>query len=452
MKNRDVSVSSAQGMHLSKTLNIVETVSLAASDISPTSGVFLNMPVAIAMVGTGSFLVSLMAGIIAICVALTMAEIGSAFPKSGGIYSVIHRVMGKKVGFLALVAYLVEGVFIPAVTSMGSATYLAAVFPALKVNLLAPALMLIAMLISIANISSTGKFTTFLLALELLVVLTITIACLLNLKQPVSVLFSTQVIHGNSFSNVSWPTIFSTIAVMLFSFNGFDSALNFSEEMSGNQKSIGRSVFGAASIGIIAQLIPLAVILLAAPSLKGFLKSSNPILYVSNDVLGPTMHDFLSLGISLAMFACTISVLLQFSRVLYTSGRDNMWPKTINHFLQSIHPKFKTPWKATLFLGVVDIFLNFVSNLGDLISFTSVLVVLLYALIGICDIIARGKKVSFPYKNTFGIMAPIITIVASVYVLSRQTFINLLISLVILAVSFIYVSLFKKADTIDLNL
>ncbi len=99
---------------------------------------------------------------------------------------------------------------------MGSATYLAAVFPALKVNLLAPALMLIAMLISIANISSTGKFTTFLLALELLVVLTITIACLLNLKQPVSVLFSTQVIHGNSFSNVSWPTIFSTIAVMLF--------------------------------------------------------------------------------------------------------------------------------------------------------------------------------------------------------------------------------------------
>ncbi|MHA5104610.1 APC family permease [Oenococcus oeni] len=220
MKNRDVSVSSAQGMHLSKTLNIVETVSLAASDISPTSGVFLNMPVAIVMVGTGSFLVSLMAGIIAVCVALTMAEVGSAFPKSGGIYSVIHRVMGKKIGFLALVAYLVEGVFIPAVTSMGSATYLAAVFPALKVNLLAPALMLIAMLISIANISSTGKFTTFLLALELLVVLTITIACLLNLKQPVSVLFSTQVIHGNSFSNVSWPTIFSTIAVTLFSFNG----------------------------------------------------------------------------------------------------------------------------------------------------------------------------------------------------------------------------------------
>lgn len=42
MKNRDVSVSSAQGMHLSKTLNIVETVSLAASDISPTSGVFFK--------------------------------------------------------------------------------------------------------------------------------------------------------------------------------------------------------------------------------------------------------------------------------------------------------------------------------------------------------------------------------------------------------------------------
>ncbi len=452
MKNHDSSVSSTQGIHLSKTLNIVETVSLAASDISPTTGVFLNMPVAIAMVGTGSFLVSLMAGIIAICVALTMAEIGSAFPKSGGIYSVIHRVMGNKIGFLALIAYLAEGVFIPAVTSMGSATYLAAVFPALKVNLVAPVLMLIAMIISIANISSTGKFTTFLLALELLVVLTITVACLLNLKQPLSVLFSTKIIHGNTFSNASWPTIFATIAVMLFSFNGFDSALNFSEEMSGNQKSIGRSVFGAASIGIIAQLIPLAVILMAAPSLTGFLKSSNPVLYVANNVLGPTMHDFLSLGISLAMFACTISVLLQFSRVLYTSGRDNMWPKAVNRFLQSIHPKFKTPWKATLLLGLIDICLNFVSNLGDLISFTSVLVVLLYALIGICDIIARGKKVTFPYKNTLGIMAPIVTIVASVYVLSRQTVVNLLISLAILAVSFIYVSLFKKADTIDLDL
>lgn len=429
---------------LSKSLNIVETVSLAASDISPTSGVFLNIPVVIAIAGTGTISVAIIAGIIALCVALTMAEVGSAYPKSGGIYSVIHTILGKKLGFVALIAYLLEGAFIPAVTSMGAATYLVSVFPQLNVHFLAAFLMIIATGIAIMNISSTGKFTTFLLILELIVVLTITVASIMSMHQPLSTLFSNEILKNGSLTKVSLPTLFTAVAVMLFSFNGFDSALNFSEEMKGNSKSVGHSVLGAAGIGILAQVIPLIFIVLAAPTLKGFLGAKNSILFVANATLGGVVHNILSIGIALAMFACTISVLLQFSRVLFTSGRDQMWSRSINSFLQSIHPRFSTPWKATIFLGILDVILNFYSNLSDMISFTSVLVVLLYATVGVCDLIERNRKTNFPYRNTLGLVAPLITIAASLYALSQQEGKNLFISGIILLISAFYAFFFKK--------
>ncbi|MFB9769348.1 APC family permease [Lactiplantibacillus modestisalitolerans] len=420
---------------LNRSLNLVEAISLATSDISPTTGVFANIPVVLALAGTGSFTVALLAAVTALCVAVTMAEIGSAFPQSGGIYSVISRVFGARVGFVALIAYLAEGIFIPAITSMGAATYLVAVFPQLNVHLVAVVIMLLATGIAIMNISATGKFTTGLLVLELLVVTGITVGCLLHLQQPVSTLFSGRVFVSGNVRPVTVTTMFAAMAVMLLSFNGFDSALNFSEELKGNQQRVGRSVITAAVIGIIAQLIPLALIMLAAPSLTAFLRAGNPVNYVAQSVLGGPGHVLLSLGIAVAMFACTIAVLLQFSRVLYTSGRDHMWFGALNRWLQSLHPRYQTPWKATILVGGLGVALNGISNLGDLVAFTAVLIVVLYASIGSCDLVARLRRTRLPYRSRLGVIAPIITIAASLYALSQQAPKNLLISAIILGLA-----------------
>lgn len=413
-----------EDIKLSRSLKILDAVSISVSDISPTAGVFLQIPVVIAMVGTGSLVVTLVAGIIALCVAMTMAELGSMYPISGGIYSVIQKVLGRPIGFIALIAYLGEGIFIPSVVALGAATYFCNVFPIFNPNVVALILMLLAIGVAIINISSGAKFAAFLLTLELLVIGIFTIGSILHIHQPLQTLFSLQKLNvgGDSLTHVSIGGIFTAVTIMLFSFNGFDSAINFSEETEGDSSNVGKSVSRAAIIGFLAQLIPLGAMLLAAPNVVALMKSHSPINYITLHILGPVGVIILNLGAATAMFACTIAVILQFSRVLYTSGRDNVWPNKISMSLAILHSKFHTPWVATLALGILGALLCFFSNLGNLITFTSVLIVTLYALIAVCSFIIRfkGKGKQFPYKNPLRIFAPTIALIGGIAALTQQ--------------------------------
>jgi amino acid transporter len=91
---------------------------------------------------------------------------------------------------------------------------------------------------------------------------------------------------SGSFIDVGPVVIFTAVTVMLLSFNGYDSAINFSKETTGESKNVGKSVFRAASTGILAQIIPLIAVLIAAPSIKELLSSKAPMSYVSESVMG----------------------------------------------------------------------------------------------------------------------------------------------------------------------
>ena len=76
-------------------------------------------PVVMAVAGTASVWAYLVGCLLAICVAFCMGELGSMYPVAGGLYSIIHRVLGRPLGFLALVDYIAQGVFLPACDRTG---------------------------------------------------------------------------------------------------------------------------------------------------------------------------------------------------------------------------------------------------------------------------------------------------------------------------------------------
>lgn len=426
---------------LKKALNVFETVAIAVSDISPVTGVFLMLPVVLAMAGTGSFIVMLVAGIIAICVALTMAELGSMFPIAGGIYSIIRKVLGKTVGFISLIAYLAQGIFIPAVVALGAASYITNIFPSLNTNVVGFILMLLATGIAIMNISAGAKFTSVLLILELTIVGILTIVAFLNPVNSPSILFDLKMLNDSgSFIDVTPLVIFTAVTIMLLSFNGYDSAINFSEETKGESENVGKSVFRAASTGILAQIIPLIAILIAAPNIGKLLSSDAPMSYVSNSIMGNAAGILINVGAAVAMFACTIAVLLQFARVLYTSGRDNVWPDKISKAFSSLHSKFHTPWVSAIVLGGLGGAFCFYSSLGGLISFTSVLVVSLYILVALCSFVVhiKMKHLDRPYKIPLWPLPPAIALIGAGAALTQQAPKDLITVGIIAIVALIY--------------
>ncbi|MDP1315285.1 APC family permease, partial [Klebsiella pneumoniae] len=76
-------------------------------------------------------------------------------------------------------------------------------------------------------------------------------------------------------------------------------------------------------------------------------------------------------------------------RVVFSSGRDALWTPSINKIFTRIHPRWDSPWLATLFLAIPSALLSFSSNLADLTSFSVLLIMLVYLVVASSALMSR---------------------------------------------------------------
>jgi amino acid transporter len=106
---------------LKRAVNSLGHLALILSDITPTASLLVVGTAVIAAAGTGSVWAYIIGCFIAVNVALCMGELGSMFPVAGGLFSIVTRVLGKATGFVAMVDYIGQAIFLPASVAMGSA-------------------------------------------------------------------------------------------------------------------------------------------------------------------------------------------------------------------------------------------------------------------------------------------------------------------------------------------
>lgn len=94
----------------------------------------------------------------------------------------------------------------------------------------------------------------------------------------------------------------------------------------------------------------------------------------------------------------------------------------ISNALSWVHPRFKMPWVATLLVGILGAALCVQSSLITVVTFTSVLIIVLYALIAISAIVSRftQKQLERPFKMPLWPVSPIIALVGVGVALSQQ--------------------------------
>jgi amino acid transporter len=119
---------------------------------------------------------------------------------------------------------------------------------------------------------------------------------------------------------------------------------------------------------------------------------------------GHTAVDIVTWGAILAIFNASLAITLQFARVVYSSGRDKAWPMPISNALSYVHPRFKMPWVATMLVGVLGAILCAQSSLISVVTFTSVLIIILYALIAISALVSRVRQrdLERPFRMPYG--------------------------------------------------
>jgi amino acid transporter len=273
------------------------------------------------------------------------------------------------------------------------------------------------------------------------------LAGFLHVHQSLSTFTHPHMAAGTSgIGPVATSAIIAALATALFSVNGYDSAINFSEETEGEASSVGKAVVLAASIGIVFEVIPFIGVLLGTANLPAFLHSTTPVTDVVRTSFGHTAVDIVTWGAILAIFNASLAITLQFARVTYASGRDMAWPAPISKALSYVNPRFKMPWVATMFVGVTGAILCAQSSLLSVVTFTAVLIIILYALIAISALVSRvrQKDLERPFRMPLWPVSPVIALVGVGLAISQQKGSDLIICAAIFVGGAIYYAAFLR--------
>ena len=452
MKESDTSsedILQKAGYHqeLDRGLTVLQTVGLSLSDITPAASFFVIAAAVFPMAGTGAGWTFLIAGIVAICVALSMAELGARYPFAGGLYSIVTRVLGRPLGFLAMIDYVVQAIFLPAAIALGIGGYIHTLIPSIDANLWATLLMLMVTALAVLSVKTNANITGVFLTIELIVMVLVTIVGFTHAVTPISQLVHPVIYSSSGSSSVKLSVVLAAIAIALFSYNGYDSAINFSEETRGSARNVGRSVITAASLGVLFQVIPAFAVLMAMGTSHAFYASPLPIDYFVTRFMGPTGAAFIIVGVVFAVFNATLAIVLQFSRVIFSTARDGSWPKPVNRALTHIHPRFKTPWIAVLVVGLLGTVLTLLGSAIAAITFTSVMIIILYALIAVSAIVHRmgqRRTAALPFRMWLWPLPPLAALAGVILALTQQTASDLVTCAAIFAVGGLYYVLWGR--------
>ena len=335
---------------------------ITLSCLSPSIGVFIVGSDVIKQAGTGVFLCFTAAAVLGLAMAAVYGELASAFPETGGEYTILRRVLGPPWGFAVLGLNLLGFSIAQALSGFGVATYLAAVWPDLPVAPAAAALVLLVTGLAVLNIRVGAAITGAFLAVELLALAVLAGLVLIHPhRSAIAALVHPLAMTAGGRLGAPGPAVLgAATAGAIYAFNGYGAVVFLGEEMHEAPRRIARVVFLALGAAVVTELAPLAGVLIGVPDLRALDGAQAPVPAAIAQLAGPLVGRIMSLGVALAILNAMIAVALMAGRQLFSTGRDGLWPDRLSAALARVHPRFGSPWIATLVMGALGFLACFV--------------------------------------------------------------------------------------------
>jgi amino acid transporter len=436
----DQSIGERRSLH-GGALRPVNVLAIAVAAISPTTSVFLVYGAGLASAGTGVIWAFVIGAVIALAMAFCYAEVGSIFPSAGGAYTIVRRALGPVFGGVSTILFLVLGVVVTASILVAAATYLGQLTGAdIPVNWVAFGMMVLVTILSLERISPTSWVTGLMLVLELTVILVFTAFCLghVSLGSDPFSHPSLPASHGAGLIAVGASGMIAAIVPALFAFNGYDWPLYFAEESRGSRRALPRAVMFAAVISVVVEVLAVIAATYAIKDLSATSASAAPLSDIASRAMGSAGAKVLLAGVVIAMFDTGLAGNLAYARIYYAAARDNMWPKPLNPFFGHLTKRTQVPvWGfAVLFVGntVLCIF----TSLNNLITFTGVVIVIIYLLVAVSALVCRvrDRELARAFRMPLWPVPPLVAIAGVIVALTQQSARDLWIAFGIAIVSF----------------
>lgn len=332
-------------------------------------------------------LIWLLGGIVAACGALTFSELGSLFPKSGGVYVYLKEAYGSMVGFL----YGWVTLFI---ITTGAIAFLAELFAEymtafeflanVNKEWLAVFVVLFLAGINIFGVNILQIFASLFTGLKIIAIIFIVLIGIWYVNSAEVTTF--EFTFSNAPEN-AWNAIFFGLVGVFFSTGGWHQASYVSGEAINAEKTVPRAmVLGVLSVTVLYILINW-VYMLVLPL---------PEIAATKTIAGDTMNTIfpvwgrkaISIMVALSIFGSIGIFSVSAPRVYYAMAEDGVFFKQ----LAKLHPKYKTPVFAMVLQAIVAcVFILAFEELYDLMAFVTFMDILTMTLAAVTVFVFRNK-------------------------------------------------------------
>ncbi|MGY5129749.1 amino acid permease [Streptomyces nigrescens] len=222
-----------------------------------------------------------------------------------------------------------------------------------------------------------------------------------------------QLMFGFTPANFGTMGIFAAAAVVFFAFIGFDIVATAAEETRNPQRDVPRGILG--SLAICTILYVAVSIVVTGMQKYSKLSTDAPLADAFKDLGHPFFAGVISFGAAVGLTSVSMILLLGQSRVFFAMSRDGLLPRVFS----KSHPRFGTPYRSTIALGVVVAVVAGFTSIDELAELVNIGTLFAFVVVAVGVILLRRSRPDLPrsFRTPLVPLVPVLSVAASVWLM-----------------------------------
>ena len=327
------------------------------------AGIFVALAPAAAAAGSGLLIGLAVAAVVAFCNATSSARLAALYPQSGGTYVYGRERLGEFWGYTAGWSFVVGKTASCAAMALTVGYY---VWPGWA-HAVAVAAVVALTAVNYAGIQKSAMLTRIIVALVLAVLAAVVVVVL-----GFGDMDGSRLALGN---DVSVRGVLQAAGLLFFAFAGYARIATLGEEVRDPARTIPRAIPIALGIALLVYAV-VAVTVVGELGVAALASATAPLADAVRATGLPGLEPVVRVGAAVAALGSLLALILGVSRTTLAMARDRHLP----HALAAVHPRFKSPHRAEVVVGVVVAVVAALVDVRGAIGFSSFAVLVYYAI------------------------------------------------------------------------
>jgi basic amino acid/polyamine antiporter, APA family len=410
------------GHELKRAVNSWQLTAMGVGAIIGT-GIFVVIGEGAAIAGPAVILSFALAALACVFSALSYAELASSIPVSGSAYTYTYATLGEIVAWIIGWDLILEyGVSVAAVAvgwggnlneflqnafgyalpdAISKSPSDGGVF-----NLPSVIITLVIMWLLVRGVRESAQANLVMVIIKIVVLVFFIAAAVTAINTA----------NFRPFAPAGWDGVVSAAAVIFFAYIGFDAVSTGSEEAQNPKKDLPLAIIGSLIIATVFYILVSvgAIGLLPAAQLA---ESDAPLAHALDVGAGLSWAAaILALGAIVAITSVMLVIFYGQTRIFFAMCRDGLLPER----LADVHPRYGTPAKLTIGLGILIAILAALVPLSEIVKLVNIGTLFAFVLVNVGVIVLRYTKPDMPrpFRVPLSPVLPIIGIAFAIYLMT----------------------------------